>query len=147
MSKEADMRIRSGFTIIETTIVVTVATALFAIAVPRAEALVDRIELRSAVQEIESMFSLARHAAISRAAQVTLDVDVARRTISVKQGAEVIRSHAVGAAHGVDLSTNRTSITYSAIGVGYGAANFSLIVSRRGVVDTIVVSRLGRVRH
>jgi prepilin-type N-terminal cleavage/methylation domain len=141
------MHSRRGFTLIETTIVVALATTLFAIAVPRAEAFVDRIEVHGAVREIESLFSLARHAAIARAAQVTLDIDVARRTISVNQGAEVIRSRAVGSAHGVDLSTNRTSITYSAIGVGYGAANFSLIVSRRGVVDTIVVSRLGRVRH
>lgn len=141
------MHNRRGFTLIETTILVALATTLFAIAVPRAEAFVDRIEVHGAVREIESLFSLARHAAIARAAQVTLDIDVARRTVSVKQGAEVIRSRAVGSAHGVVLSTNRASITYSAIGVGYGAANFSLIVSRRGVVDTIVVSRLGRVRH
>jgi prepilin-type N-terminal cleavage/methylation domain-containing protein len=141
------MRRAHGFTIIETTIVLAVFAALLAIAIPHAVSLLDRIEVRSAVSEIEMMFSVARHAAIARAAQVTLDIDVARRVVSVRQGSEVIRSRSVGAIHGVFLFTNRTSITYSSIGVGYGAANFSLIISRGGVVDTIVVSRLGRVRH
>lgn len=141
------MRYRAGFTIIETAVVVALASALFAIAIPRAQAFVDRIELHGAVTEIESLFSLARHAAIARAAPVTVDIDVGQRVVSVKQGGDMISSWAVGSAHGVGLATNRTSITYSAIGMGYGAANFSLIVSRRGLLDTIVVSRLGRVRH
>lgn len=140
-------RLRAGFTIIETTIVVAIAAALMAIGLPRAWGFVDRLEVRGAVTEIESMFSLARHVAIARGRQVTLDIDVGARAISIRAGQDLIRTREVGAAHGVLLSTNRTSITYSPIGVGYGASNFSLIVSRNQAVDTIVVSRLGRVRH
>ena len=138
---------RPGFTIIETVIALAFAGALFAIAIPRAQSMLDRVELRGAVSEVEMMFSLARHAAIARGGQVTLDIDVARRTVTVKQGTEIIRSRAVGSAHGVVISANRTLITYAANGIGYGAANLSLFVSRAGLVDTIVVSRLGRVRH
>lgn len=138
---------RRGFTIVEMTVVVAIASALCAIALPRAWSFVDRIEVRGAVSEIESLFSLARHAAIARGSQVSLDIDAVKRSITIRAGAETIRAREVGAAHGVSLSTNRTSITYSPIGVGYGAANFSLIVSRNRAADTIVVSRLGRVRH
>ena len=141
------MRARSGFTIVETTFVLALSSALAAIALPRAWSFVDRIEVRGAVTEIESMFSLARHTAIARGAQIALDIDQARKTVSIRSGAETIVTREIGLAHGVDLSTNRTSITYSPIGVGYGAANFSLIVSRGRAVDTLVVSRLGRVRH
>ena len=141
------MRARRGFTIIETAMVIAMSSALAAITLSRAWSFIDRIEVRGAVTEIESMFSLARHAAIARGSQVTLDIDAGRRVLSIRAGTAVISSREVGAAHGVLLSTNRTSITYSPIGVGYGAANFSLIVSRRAVSDTIVVSRLGRVRH
>ena len=138
---------RVGFTLIETSIVVALAAALMAIGLPRAWRFIDAIEVRGATSEIESMFSLARHVAIARGQQVTLDIDVAARAISIRAGPELIRTREVGAAHGVFLATNRTSITYSPIGVGYGASNFSLIVSRNQAVDTIVVSRLGRVRH
>jgi len=141
------MRNRMAFTLVETTVVVALIAALTAITIPRASGFIDSIEVRGAVTEIESMFSLARHSAIARGSQVTLAIDAAARTLSVAAGAQVIRTREVGLAHGVLLSTNRTSITYSPIGVGYGAANFSLIVSRGRVVDTVVVSRLGRVRH
>ena len=141
------MRNRMAFTLVETTVVIALIAALTAITIPRASGFIDSIEVRGAVTEIESMFSLARHSAIARGSQVTLMIDAAARTLSVVAGAQVIRTREVGLAHGVLLSTNRTSITYSPIGVGYGAANFSLIVSRGRVVDTVVVSRLGRVRH
>jgi len=141
------VRHRNAFTIIESTVVIALITALAAITIPRASGFIDRIEVRGAITEIESMFSLARHTAIARGSQVSIDIDAPRRTLDIRSGADVLRTREVGAAHGVLLSTNRTSITYSPIGVGYGAANFSLIVSRRRVVDTVVVSRLGRVRH
>lgn len=141
------MRMHRGATLIEAVIVIALTVILGAVAIPRAQSLLDRIELRGAVTEIEMMFALARHAAIARGGQVVLDIDLQRRAVTVRQGTAVIRSRAVGSSHGVDLSANRTSITYAANGVGYGAANLSLIVSRSGLVDTIVVSRLGRVRH
>ena len=137
---------RKAFTIVETTAVVTVMAALTAITLPRATGFIDRIEVRGAVAEIESMFSLARHAAIARGARVTLEIDPVAGTISVHAVNGLLRSREVGAAHGVTLSANRTTITYSPIGVGYGAANASLIVARGRVVDTVVISRLGRVR-
>ena len=136
-----------GFTIVETTIVLAVTAALLAITLPRAARFVDRIEVRGAVSEIESLFSLARHVAIARGAQVTLDIDPANRTISIWAGAELVRTREVGLAHGVQLTSNRPSVTYSPIGVGYGASNLTMVVSRNRATDTIVVSRLGRVRH
>ena len=141
------MHSRRAFTIIETTLVIAVMAALTAITLPRAFGFIDRIEVRGAISEIESLFSLARHAAIARGSRVTLEIDPATSTITVRAGAEVVRSREIGAAHGVMLSANRTTITYSPIGVGYVAANASLVVSRGAVVDTVVVSRLGRVRH
>ena len=141
------MHPRNAFTLVETTIVVALTALLTAITLPRASAFIDSIEVRGAVSEIEALFSLARHAAIARGSRVTLEIDPARSMVWVRAGTETLRSRDVGAAHGVIFTANRTAITYSPIGVGYGAANASLIVSRGRVVDTVVVSRLGRVRH
>ena len=138
---------RTGFTIIETTIVLAITAALLAITLPRAARFVDRMEVRGAVSEIESLFSLARHVAIARGTQVTLDIDPANRVLSVWAGGELVRTREVGLAHGVQVTSNRPSVTYSPIGVGYGASNLTMVVSRHRAADTIVVSRLGRVRH
>ena len=138
---------RKAFTIVELAVFIALASAIFAITLPRASAFIDNIEVRGAVTEIQSMFSLARHVAIARGTQVSLDIDAGSGTISVRAGSEPVRSRSIGAAHRVSVSANRTSITYSPIGVGYGAANLSLVVSRNRAADTVVVSRLGRVRH
>jgi hypothetical protein len=38
-------------------------------------------------------------------------------------------------------------VTYSPTGLGFGASNLTLVITRRQTTDTVVVSRLGRVRH
>jgi len=138
---------RAGFTIIEVVLVATISAIIATITIPRAGRFIDGIEVRGAATEASSMFSFARHYAIAHGVQASLDIDPAARTLSVKSSGQTIETRELGAAHGVIISTNRTSITYSPIGVGYGAANFSMILSRGRAVDTIVVSRLGRVRR
>jgi prepilin-type N-terminal cleavage/methylation domain len=141
------MRNGKGFTIIELVVVIAIAGLIAAITISRAAGFIDRIEVRGAVTEVESMFSRARHIAIARGSQTVLDIDPVRSTLAIRGSADVLASRDLQAAHGVKLTTNRTSITYSPIGVGYGAANFTMILSRGLAADTIYVSRLGRVRH
>jgi Tfp pilus assembly protein FimT len=133
--------------IIELTIALVIAAILSAIALPRAAGFVDGMEVRGAVTEIDALFSLARHVAIARAVQASLDIDPARGVVSVRVGADTIRKREIEEAHGVRLQSTRASITYSPTGIGYGAGNLSLIVARNLTADTIFVSRLGRVRH
>jgi prepilin-type N-terminal cleavage/methylation domain-containing protein len=137
----------AGFTIIEVVMVITISAILATITIPRAGRFIDGIEVRGAATEAASMFSLARQYAIANSAQTSLDIDPAARTLTIKSAGQNIATRDFGAAHGVSIGTNRTSITYSPIGVGYGAANFTMVLSRGRAADTIVVSRLGRVRR
>jgi prepilin-type N-terminal cleavage/methylation domain-containing protein len=138
---------RSGFTLIELTVTLCILSILSAIAVPRAASFLDAMRVRGAVAEIESLFSTARHLAIARDAQVAIAIDSARTTIVVTSGEDTLRKADIGLDHDVRFSTTRARMAYSATGVGYGAANLSVVVRRNSVVDTVVVSRLGRVRH
>ena len=138
---------KHGFNIIELAIVLSIIAILSAIALPRAAGFIDSMEVRGAVTEIDALFSLARHVAIARGVQSTLDIDPARGVISVRVGPDTVMKRELETVHGVTLQSTRASITYSQTGIGYGAANLSLIVTRNLAVDTIFVSRLGRVRH
>ncbi len=144
---ERRTKLTPGFTLIEIVLVISLAGILAAITLSKAGSFIDRIEVRGATTEAESMFSRARHIAIARGIQTTLDIDPARQSLSIRTATEFLSSRDLGLTHGVDISTNKTSITYSPIGVGYGAANFTMILSRGRAADTIYVSRLGRVRH
>ena len=138
---------RRAFTIIEVTITLLVAGILAAVVLPRAAGFIDSIEVRGAVTEIDALFSTARHLAITRGIQSTLEIDAARGIITVRAGADTVATRELAAAHGVTLESTRPAITYSPTGIGYGAGNMTLVVRRALSADTIFVSRLGRVRH
>jgi len=139
--------VRHAFTIIELTVTICIVSILSAIAIPWAGEVLDRVKVRGAAFEIESLFSAARHIAIARAAHATVDIDTVARTISVIIGSDTVRKREIGAAHDVLLSASRTRMSYTATGMGYGAANLSVAVRRNRAADTVFVSRLGRVRH
>jgi len=139
--------VRDAFTITEITVTLCVLSVLSAIAVPWAGKLLDRVQARGAGLEVESVFSSARHSAIARSAHTTVDIDTAARVMYVSVGGETVRKKGIGTDHGVDLSSSREQMIYAATGMGYGAANVSVVVRRGAAADTVFVSRLGRVRH
>ena len=138
---------RPAFTIIELIITLCIVSILSAIAVPGAGKLLDSIHVNGAVVEIGSMFGTARHLAISRSRRTSLEIDTAQRIIRIRSGGATLREREIGRVHDVRLSATRVRMEYSPTGMGYGAANLSVVVRRNGSVDTIFVSRLGRVRH
>lgn len=138
---------RHAFTIVELTVTICILGVISAIAMPSVGKLLDSIHVRGAVLEIESLFSGARHIAIARSAQTTVDIDTVDQAIYVSVGVDTLRKREIGKDHGVRLSATRVRMSYSATGMGYGAANLSVSVRRNSFVDTVFVSRLGRVRH
>jgi prepilin-type N-terminal cleavage/methylation domain-containing protein len=138
---------RHAFTIVELTVTICILGVLSAIAMPWAGELLDRVRVRGAVVEVESTFSGARHIAIARSAQTTVDIDTIAQAIYVSIGVDTLRKREIGADHGVQLSASRVRMSYSATGMGYGAANLSVVVRRNASADTVFVSRLGRLRH
>ena len=64
---------RHAFTIVELTVTICIVGVISAIAMPSVAKLLDRVHVRGAVLEIESLFSGTRHIAIARSAQTTVD--------------------------------------------------------------------------
>jgi len=137
---------RRAFTLFEIAITLSVLAILFAAVIPRVSGLLDSIHVRGAALEIQSLFAAARHTAIARSSLTSVDVDPAREIISVSVGGDTNRVHNVGQDHGVQLSATRIHMSYAPTGMGYGAANLSVVVRRNAAVETVFVSRLGRVR-
>lgn len=117
-----------------------------AMAYPAMNRLLDGIHVRGTATEIHSLFTAARHYAITRSERITIEIDTARAAIAMIAGTDTLRTRTFLDTHGVMLSANRASFTYSPIGVGYGAGNMTLIVRRNARIDSVFVSRLGRVR-
>src|ERR1700731_2693828 len=98
---------RYAFTIVELTVTICILGVISAIAMPSVGKLVDRVHVRGAGLEIESLFSGARHIAIARSAQTTVDIDTVNQAIYVSVGMDTLRKRAIGKDHGVRLSATR----------------------------------------
>lgn len=138
---------RNGTTILELALSLSVISILSAIAYPRIGGLLDGIHVRGTATEIHSLFTAARHHAITRAERITVQLDTARAAITLATETDTLRTRDFGDAHGVKLAANRASFTYSPIGIGHGAGNMTIIIRRNAMVDSIFISRLGRVRR
>ena len=138
---------RHGTTLPELMVAMVVLALLGTIAIVRASAFRDRMSVRAAVGETVSTFALARRWSVTRASRTAVSIDTANAVVVVRSFGDTIVQRRLGAAHGVKLSATRDSMAYAPNGLGYGASNLSIIVRRGVVADTIVVSRLGRVRR
>jgi Tfp pilus assembly protein FimT len=140
-------RSKRGTTILELALSLSVISILSAIAYPRVGGLLDGIHVRGTATEIHSLFTAARHHAITRAERIAVQIDTARAAISLVAGSDTLRAREFKDTHGVELAANRASFTYSPIGIGHGAGNMTIVIRRNARVDSIFISRLGRVRR
>lgn len=117
-----------------------------AIAVRQLGLYLDRAAARAAVIEAASVVARARDESVALRTPMAVRFDTVRDALELRAGGAVITRVALGHAHGVSLAANRDSIAYDVRGLGYGAANVTMIARRGRAADSLVVSRLGRLR-
>jgi Tfp pilus assembly protein PilE len=137
---------RPGLTLVELCLVLTIVGLVTSMAVRQLGLYLDRAAARAAVVEAASVVARARDEAVARRAAVSVRFDTVTDALELRMGGVTLSRAALGHAHGVALSVNRDSLSYDLRGLGYGAANLTLVVRRGRAVDSLVVSRLGRLR-
>ena len=139
-------RCSAGATLPELLVVMTIAAILGAIAVPHVQRFLARHATRAAAGDVSSLLSAARQIAATSAGGAAVTFDAAGATVRLVVTGDTAGTLAVGSLHGVALRTTRDSIAYDARGLGFGAANVSVVLTRGVAAETLVVSRLGRLR-
>ena len=135
-----------AFTLLELVIVLMIIGLLCIIAVREMGHYLDRIAARSAVAEAAEVIQQARDEALARRAMVSVKIDTAHGELALRERGTPLAVHALSHAHRVTISSTRDSLTFDVRGLGYGASNLTLIARRGHAAETLVVSRLGRVR-
>jgi type II secretory pathway pseudopilin PulG len=134
--------------LVELVVVLVIVGTLTGLVVPRWSGYRDRAVVSRATSEVASFYHQARYGAILRA-----------QTVRIEFGAETLRAVYEGvqdstfllrpgpARHGVALEGSRTVIRIGPNGIGYGAANTTLVLRRGAATDTLTTSRLGRLKR
>lgn len=141
------MRSRSGFTLLELVIVVALLLIALAMAIPRYASLRDRLAVDGAASGIVRSLVDARAVAMRLGTRVAVAIDTNAAFLAVHMRTDTVSRVFLHNLFGVSLSSSRDSIAYTATGLGYGAANASIVVRRGSSADTVSVSRTGRVRR
>ena len=140
-------RSRAGFTLLETLLVVTIIALITGVAIPRTRYLLDAIAVRGAAEEVATILQFARHSAMTRGERISVDIDSAPARVTMRAGGDTIRSRNENAIHGVRFRVTRSPVVYTQLGMAFGVSNLSVFVTRGAAAETVVVSRLGRVRR
>ncbi len=140
------MRPRHGFTLLDQLLAITIMGTLLAVGVQQAGALRDTLALRAAHHAVAEAFALARDHASAAGVRPAVRFGRTDARVAVHNGADTLWSASTMALYGVSLEASRDSMAYLPSGLGYGAANMRVVLSRGQQQDTIAVSRLGRVR-
>ena len=136
----------AGATLAELIIALSLCGILATITIAGSASLRDRSSVRAASTELASALHLARSSALAESRIVALRFDTTLGRALVLAHPDTLLDLPLGVWYAVTLSATRDSIAYGPTGRGYGAANTTLTIRRRGAEDTIVVSRLGRVK-
>lgn len=137
---------RQGHTLIELVLTMAILAVASLTGLYALRASLDTMATRDAVRAAGALVARARDEAVALHTPVSVRIDTATATLQLQSRAGTLTRLALGSLHGVALATTRDSISFDARGLGYGAANLTLVARRGLAADTLVVSRLGRVR-
>ena len=137
---------RAGTSMPELLAVLVLTAIILGIAVPRIRLAAERTAVRGAVAEVVTTLSTARQLAVARGGGVSVSIDTSAGAIRVLFHGDTVLTRALAATFGITLRSSRDSLAYDARGLGSGAANLTFLLLRGTTADTVVVSRLGRVR-
>ena len=138
---------RRGLTLAELILVMVVIGLTSLLGIGQLRLYLDRVATRDAVRAAGNAIERARDEAMALQTPVSVKIDTAAVTLELLTRGLALGKASLGELHGVAISTTRDSITFDVRGLGYGAANLTLVARRGRATDTLVTSRLGRVRY
>jgi len=138
-----------GFSLIELVFVLCIIMALAAVGFPRLQPFLDRIAADHAAREVTTALALARHGAVLQGIRARLTItDDSLRIDRLEQGGWIPWKRRRGPADlGVAMEVSNPVVTFGPTGMGWGVSNTRVVLRRGSQVETITVSRVGRVKR
>jgi Tfp pilus assembly protein FimT len=138
-----------GATLPELMSVTLIIGLLSSIALPPLRRFLDGAAVVSAADHVAALHDATRQRAIVRGllSRYEIDASQASVTLSTRNRSGVWDTLLVVPLGAVRASASQRVVTFSPLGIGFGASNTRVILSRGLAVETLTVSRTGRLRR
>ena len=138
-----------GATLSELMSATLIIAVLSSIVLPPLRRFLDSAAVVSAADQVAALHDVARQGAITRRRLTRYEIDTGRVSVTLASrnpnGAwDTLRIVPLGA---VRASASQRIVTFSPLGIGFGASNTRVVLSRGMAVETLTVSRTGRLRR
>jgi len=128
---------------------------MMGVAIPYFRNTTSKAGARAAADAIEALHARARAGAISRGRTATLVLKGTTDTavvvvgkVGTTTGVDTLgKVVALGVQYGVTVRSSNDSIQFSPRGLGTNASSVTIVISKSGFSDTLVVSRGGRMKR
>lgn len=138
-----------GATLPELVTVTLIVGVVASIVTPPLRRTLDSIAVAGAAQRFASVHETARQTAIARATLVRYELarDSAAVALATRTSGGAWDTLRVWTLGPVQVAASQRAVTFSPLGVGYGASNSRVVFARGAAVETLTVSRTGRLRR
>lgn len=138
-----------GATLLELMSATLIIAVLSSIALPPLRRFLDSAAVVSAADRVAALHDAARQNAITRRRLTRYEIDTDRASVTLASRNpsgrwDTLRVIPLGALR---ASASQRIVTFSPLGIGFGVSNTSLVLSRGVAVETLTVSRTGRLRR
>ena len=139
-----------GATLVELTTVTLILGVMASMVAPPVRRYLDGAAVGAAAERFAAVHAAARQTAILRGRLARYEVDRSATTLTLSLrsplgGAwDTLRAVALG---DVRLTVSQPTVTFSPLGIGFGASNTTVIFARGAAAETLTVSRTGRLRR
>lgn len=138
---------RLGVTLLELLTALSLIGVVSALAIPAMAQARDRTAVHGAASALVATLADARHLAQRWHRRTAVAFDTVAARAVVHAGPDTLATLSLRELFQVSLEASRDSIAFYPTGLGFGAANTRLILSRGASAETVTVSRAGRVRR
>lgn len=138
-----------GFSLVEVVIVLLIVAALAAVGLPQVGPFLDRIATDQAAREVTTALAVARHGAVLQGMRARLTIAADSLRIDRLEPADWTpwKRWPGPADLAVGIEVSNPVVVFGPTGMGWGVSNTKVVLRRGSQVETITVSRLGRVKR
>jgi prepilin-type N-terminal cleavage/methylation domain-containing protein len=141
--------VHRGVSLAELAVALAIIAVVIAVTLPSVGGVLDWIAVNTATQDVATALAATRNAAVMQGSRTRLLIAADTLRVDRWRGDswDAVLRWPGPLAHGVTLEVSNPVVVFDPIGLGWGVSNTRVVMRRGSRIETLTVSRVGRVKR